>query len=89
MRWTKKPVFVEWDLVGDANHGFGAVVYRSAAPMVVVHEVDSDHSTPEQVAIAVQQWISLVPDLYRINEEFEQFKASVRRLESDSSSNDG
>ena len=89
MRWTKKPVYVEWDLVGDADHGFGAVVYRSAAPMVVVHEIASDHATPEQVSIAVQQWISLVPDLYRTNEEFEQFKASVRRLEGDSSADNG
>ena len=89
MRWTKKPVYVEWDLIGDASHGFGAVVYRSAAPMVVVHEIDSDHPTPEQAAIAVQQWISLVPDLYRLNEEFEQFKASARRLDSDPSSDNG
>ena len=85
----KKPVYVEWDLVGDVDHGFGAVVYRSAAPMVVVHEIASVHATPEQVSIAVQQWISLVPDLYRINEEFERFKASVRRLEGDSSVDSG
>jgi hypothetical protein len=89
MRWKKKPAYVEWDLVGDANHGFGAVVFRSAAPMVIVHEIEPDHPTPERVASAVQQWISLVPDLYRLNEEFEQFKASVRRLDSDPSSGTG
>jgi hypothetical protein len=77
----KKPAYVEWDLVGDATSGFGAVVYLSAAPMVLVHEVDADLPTPDRVAVAIEQWICLVPDKYRLNEEFERFKSIARNLD--------
>lgn len=85
MWWRRKPVFVEWDLVGDAAGGFGAVVYLSAAPMVIVHEVDATLPTAEAVAGVVEQWIALAPDRYRLNEDFEAFKAVVRDMDLDDS----
>ncbi len=81
MWWRKKPAFVEWDLVGDAASGFGAVVYLSAAPMVVVHEIDAIFPTASSVSLAVEQWIAMEPSRYRINEEFERFKSTVREMD--------
>jgi hypothetical protein len=83
MFWRRKPAYVEWDLVGSESSGFGADIYLSAAPMVIVHQIDADNPTYRSVASAVEQWIALVPDQYRLNEEFEEFKALAHELDED------
>jgi hypothetical protein len=89
MLWKRKPAYVEWKLTGDTATGCGAVIYLSAAPMVTVHEIADDHRTYEDVAEAVEQWVSSVPQQYRINEEFERFKRLARELDVDGSQRDG
>jgi hypothetical protein len=83
MFWRKKPAYVEWDLVGNESGGFGADIYLSAAPMVIVHQIDAHHRTYRGVASAVEQWVALVPGKYRLNEEFEEFKALAHELDED------
>jgi hypothetical protein len=81
MFWRRKPAYVEWDLVGNESSGFGADIYRSAAPMVIVHQIDADYRTYRSVASAVEQWVALAPEKYRLNEEFEEFKALAHELD--------
>jgi hypothetical protein len=83
MFWRRKPAYVEWDLVGNMSSGFGADIYLSAAPMVIVHQIDADHRTYERVASAVEQWVALMPKKYRLNKEFEEFKALAHELDED------
>jgi hypothetical protein len=89
MVWKRKPAYVEWKLTGDAATGCGAVIYLSAAPMITVHEIADDLRTYEDVAEAVEQWVSSVPQQYRLNEEFERFKELVRELDVDGWQQDG
>jgi hypothetical protein len=83
MFWRKKPAYVEWDLVGNESSGFGAHIFLSAAPMVIVHQIDADHRTYRNVAAAVEQWVALTPQKYRLNEEFEEFRALAHELDDD------
>ena len=83
MFWRRKPAYVEWDLVRDEAGGFGADIYRSAAPMVIVHQIDPVHRTYDGVAAAVQKWVASTPEKYRFNAEFEEFKAIAWKLEND------
>lgn len=83
MFWRRRPAEVEWDLVGNESSGFGADIYLSAAPMVIVHQIDADHRTYGHVASAVGQWVALAPEKYRLNEEFEEFKALAHELDKD------
>ncbi|MCL1586879.1 MAG: hypothetical protein M3092_00545 [Actinomycetia bacterium] len=89
MLWKKKAKFVEWKLTGEVAGGLGAIVYLSAAPMITVHEIADDHRTYEDVAEAVEQWVSSVPQQYRLNEEFEKFKELARELDVDDGGADG
>lgn len=89
MPWKKKPAYVEWKATGDAASGFGAVIYLSAAPMILVHEITDDYRTYEDVADAVEQWVLSVPQQYRFNEEFERFKELARELDGDDRQSDG
>ncbi len=85
MWWKNKPAYVEWDLVGSKTNGFGGVVFLSAAPMVIVHEIDAVYPTAASVALAVERWIALVPDRYRLDEDFERFKSVAREMDTDDS----
>jgi hypothetical protein len=89
MFWRKKPAYVEWKLTGDTAAGCGAVIYLSAAPMIAVHEIPEDHRTYEDVAEAVEHWVSSVPQQYRLNEEFERFKELARELDGYDERGDG
>jgi hypothetical protein len=81
MFWRRKPAHVEWDLVRDEAGGFGANVYPSAAPMVIVHQIDPVHTTYEDVSVAVQGWVASMPEKYRLNPQFEEFKAIAWKLD--------
>ena len=81
MFWRRRPAYVEWDLVRGEAGGFGADIYPSAAPMVIVHQVDPVHPTYEDVAAAVQRWVASIPKKYRLNAEFEDFKAIAWKLD--------
>lgn len=81
MFWRRKPAYVEWDLVRDEAGAFGADIYPSAAPMVIVHQIDPVQTTYEDVAAAVQQWVASMPEKYRLNAQFEEFKAIVWKLD--------
>jgi hypothetical protein len=83
MFWRRKPAEVEWDLVGSESSGFGADVYLSAAPMVIVHQIDAHHRTYGRVASAVGQWVALAPNKYRLNKDLEEFKALAHDLDED------
>ena len=83
MIWKKKAAYVEWVLTGDSEDGYGAVVYLSAAPMITVHEISEVYRTYEDVADAVEQWVSSVPQKYRLNEDFERFKTLAREIDID------
>ncbi|MEA2010728.1 MAG: hypothetical protein U9N78_08490, partial [Actinomycetota bacterium] len=87
--WRKKPQYVEWDLTGSATSGLGAVIYPSSAPMVVIHELEPSHRTYEDVAAAVVMWVSTVSDQYRLNEEFERFKALAHKMEGEAPPEEG
>jgi len=78
--WVKKPALVEWDLTGGATDGFGAVVFLTAAPARIVVEIEPKYRSSEDVASAVEQWLATAPDRYRLNTEFQEFKATARRL---------
>lgn len=79
--WRKKTALVEWDLTGDIAHGFGAVVYLTAAPAIIVHEFQSTYGTEAEVTIAVDRWISTESDRYRLDKRFQDFKALARSLD--------
>jgi hypothetical protein len=80
MLWRRKPTYVEWDLVGTESSGLGADIYPSAAPMVIIHQIDHVHRTYGDVATAVEQWVGSMSEKYRLNAEFEEFKAIARRI---------
>lgn len=77
---NKKPLLVEWDLTGSEESGFGAVVYLAAAPVRIVKEIEPVSRTDREVAAAVDHWLATVPDEYRLNAEFQAFKAAARRF---------
>lgn len=87
--WSNKPQYVEWDLTGSAESGLGAVIYRSAAPMVVLSELEPEYRTYAEVAEAVAMWVSSVSDQYRLNEEFERFKALAYEMEGEGPPEEG
>jgi hypothetical protein len=78
--WRRRPAYVEWDIVGDETRGFGADIYLSAAPMVIVHQIDPDYRTYDDISSAVEEWVASVPDKYRLNEAFEEFKAIAHQF---------
>lgn len=78
--WTRKPAYVEWTLSRDGD-AFGAVIYRSSAPMITVGEIPAVHPSTADAGAAVERWVAASLDRYRLNDEFEAFKATVRRLE--------
>ena len=77
---NKKPLLVEWDLTGTDEIGFGAVVYLASAPVRIVKEIEPSFRTDEQVSAAVDRWLATVPGEYRLNAEFQAFKAAARRF---------
>jgi hypothetical protein len=79
--WKKTAQYVEWDLTGALESGLGAVIYPSAAPMVVVKELDPEYRTYEEVAAAVAMWVSSVSEQFRLNDEFERFKALAHEMQ--------
>ena len=79
--WRKKATLVEWDLTGDASHGFGAVVYLTAAPAIIVREFDRTYGTEAAVTVAVERWISTELDRYRLDQQFQDFKALARTID--------
>ena len=80
---NKKPRLVEWDLTGSEESGFGAVVYLTSAPVRIVKEIEPSFRTDGQVSEAVDRWLATVPDEYRLNAEFQDFKATARRFSDD------
>ena len=89
MIWKKKAAYVEWALTGSSESGYGAVVYLSAAPMITVQEIPEVCRTYESVAEAVEMWVLSVPGEYRLNEEFERFKALVHEVDVDNDQRGG
>ena len=79
----KKPLLVEWDLTGSDENGFGAVVYLSSAPVRIVKEIEPGLRTDQQVSAAVDRWLATVPGEYRLNAEFQAFKAAARHFSDD------
>ena len=79
--WNKKPHYVEWDLTGSAESGLGAIIYPSSTPMVVVKELEPTYGTYEEVAGAVELWVLSMSDRYRLNAEFERFKALANKMQ--------
>jgi hypothetical protein len=82
MFWRRKPAYVEWDLVGSESSRLGADIFLSAAPMVIVHQINPVHSTYGGVEEAVEGWVASMPKKYRLNAEFEEFKSIARRFDS-------
>ena len=78
--WRTRPSLVEWDLTGDEDGGFGAVVFLSAAPVRIVKEFDPTYSSDAEVTGAVDDWLGTVSDRYVVNAEFQAFKATARNL---------
>lgn len=87
--WKKRSQYVEWDLTGSAESGLGAMIYRSAAPMAVVRELEPSYRTYEEVAAAVAMWVSTVSDQYRLNDEFERFRALANEMEGEAPPKEG
>lgn len=81
--WKRRRRYVEWDLTGSPGGALGAVVYPSVAPMVVVKELEPVYQTYEDVAAAVAEWVRSHSSEYRINEEYERFKALAHQMEGD------
>ena len=79
----KKPSLVEWDLTGDEETGFGAVVFLSAAPVRIVKEFEPSYPTDAEVAAVVDDWLATVSERFVANAEFQAFKASARHLDED------
>jgi hypothetical protein len=80
---NRRPRLVEWDLTGSEESGFGAVVYLASAPVRIVGEIEPVFETDEQAADAVDCWLATVPDEYRLNADFQAFKATARRFSDD------
>ena len=80
--WTGKPAYVEWALTRDGD-ALGAVIYRSSAPMITVGEIPAVHASTEDVQAAVEDWVDAASGRYRLNEELESFKATIRKLEAE------
>ena len=80
---NKKPRIVEWDLTGSVEAGFGAVVYLASAPVRIVKEIEPGFPTYEQVSEAVDRWLATVPHEFRLNAEFQAFKATARHFSDD------
>ncbi len=76
--WRRRAALVEWDLTGDASRGFGAVVYRAAAPALIVREFGARYGTEADVAAAIEQWLATVADRYRVDRRFQDFKTLAR-----------
>jgi hypothetical protein len=87
--WNKKPQYVEWNLTGDVESGLGAIIYPSAAPMVVLKELEPEHRTYAEVADAVATWVSSMTGQYRLNDDFERFKALANEMEGDAPPEEG
>ena len=83
MFWRREPANVEWDLVGNESNAFGADIYLSAAPMIIVHQIDAEYRTYRSVAAAVERWVALAPGRCRLNKEFEAFKELAHELDED------
>lgn len=79
----KKPLLVEWDLTGTDETGYGAVVYLTSAPVRIIKEIEPGFRTDEQVSEAVGRWLATVPGEYRLNAEFQAFKATARSFSDD------
>ena len=79
--WKKKPSLVEWDLTGDADCGFGAVVFLAAAPVRIVKEIEPTYTSDAGVSAAVDEWLATVAEEYVVNTEFQDFKAAARRID--------
>ena len=82
--WSKKPSLVEWDLTGDAGTGFGAVVFLAAAPVRIVKEFEPTFASEVDVSAVVDQWLATVTEVYAVNQEFQNFKATARRVDEES-----
>ncbi len=89
MPWRKRPQYVEWDLTGAEESGLGAVIYPSAAPMVVMKELNPNYRTYQEVAAAVADWVSTASDRYRLNVEFERFKALAYEMRDEAPPQEG
>jgi hypothetical protein len=81
--WKKRPLLVEWDLTGDEDVGFGAVVFLSAAPVRIVKEFEPSCATDAEVTAAVNGWLETVADRYAVNAEYQAFKATARHRNDD------
>ena len=79
--WAHKPAYVEWQRTGTAADGYGAIIFRSAAPMVTVHEIPQVYRTDEEIAAAVEGWVASEHERFRLNEAFERFPAIARSFE--------
>lgn len=82
--WSKKPSLVEWNLTGDAGSGFGAVVFLAAAPVRIVKEIEPTYASDAEASTVVDEWLATVADEYIVNKEFQDFKATARRIDEDS-----
>ncbi len=80
--WTRKPAYVEWTLTRDGD-AFGAVIYRSSAPMITVGAIPAVHPSADDAGAAVEAWAVSLSDRYRLNDELEEFKETVRKLEAE------
>ena len=82
--WSKKPSLVEWDLTGDAERGFGAVVFLAAAPVRLIKEFEPAFASETGVSAAVDDWLATVSQEYTVNQAFQDFKATARRIDEES-----
>jgi hypothetical protein len=86
--WLHRPALVEWDLTGDASDGFGAIVYRVAAPALIIREFAATHPTEAAVAAAIDRWLAEVAERYRVDRRFQEFKALARTAEATQRANE-
>ena len=82
--WSKRPSLVEWNLTGDDESGFGGVVFLAAAPVRIVKEFAPTYASDTEVSAAVDAWLATVADEYVVNAEFQDFKATARRIDEES-----
>ena len=82
--WTRKPLLVEWDLTGDENSSFGAVVFLAAAPVRIVKRLEATYASEADVIAAVDEWLASVAGAYVVNVEFQDFKTTARRVDEES-----
>ena len=78
---SKKPSLVEWDLTSDVESGFGAVVFLAAAPVRIVKEFEPTFAYEAPVSAAVDDWLVTVGQAHAVNQEFQDFKATARRVD--------